>query len=103
MGIILRPRFGGIPSGGYGNDTGDKAPPVSVMGTVGGHRVVVLRANDPGLGDVRQVILVPRAGTEATAISVHPADAAGEADATMAAIAVLQALAVIEDARSDPT
>lgn len=101
MGTIIRPRFGGVPSNGQGNDGGDKASPIRVIGSVGGHRVILLHASDPDLGDIVQVVLIPRTGTEAAAVSAHPTGQSCEADAMMVATAVLRALAVVSETVPD--
>ena len=100
MSNVIRPTFG-APRGAASEPAVTPASPearyepLRVYGIAAGHIVALLQDDAAPEGPVVKVVVGPEGGNTVEAVAILPATPEGEADADMAAMAVLRALEVL--------
>ena len=79
-------------------ETVDAFSPLQVYGTVVGHFVALIRAEDEKVGMTLQLIVGRENGENAESVAIFPDTAEGEADAETTAFAILRTLEIVKEA-----
>ena len=100
MSNVIRPTFGAPREAASEPAVTPASPearyePLRVYGTAAGYLVALLRDDAAPEGPVVKVVVGPDGGNSVEAVAILPATPEGEADADMAAMAVLRALEVL--------
>lgn len=100
MSNVIRPTFGArreVPPKEADPSVPPQAEdqPLRVYGIGAGHLVALLQDDAAPEGPVVKVVVGPEGGDTVEAVAILPATPEGEADADMAAMAVLRALEVV--------
>jgi hypothetical protein len=93
---VIRPTFGRPAT--EAPETVDDFTPLRVYGTAVGHFVALIRADHEDAGHTLQLIVGQADGGAAEAVAILPDTAEGEADAEVAAHAILRTLEIVREA-----
>lgn len=104
MSNVIRPTFGARASAVSNTpptprEGGEIYQPLRIYGTAADHLVALLRDDAAPEGPVMKVVIGRKTGNIVETVTILPATPEGEADADLAAMAVLRALEIIEGRR----
>jgi hypothetical protein len=99
MDNVIRPTFRrAVAEAEAAPETVEAFSPLNVYGAAVGHFLALIRAENEKAGMTLQVIVGREGGDNAEAVAIFPDTAEGEADAEMAAFAILRALEIVKAA-----
>lgn len=96
MGDVIRPTFGKPSSGESPDVSGGEIELMHGFGEAAGYQVSLIRQRVTPTGDVYKIVVGLIDEDEVHTVAMTPATPAGEADAAMAAAAVMRTLELIE-------